>query len=61
MFDISLDQYLFPARAASGSTLRRQIGARLDRLDERELTVVAATVSGLEQAREMQHQQKTEE
>lgn len=38
MFDISADQYLFPEKQIDKSTIRRQIDALLDSLDDRELS-----------------------
>lgn len=52
MFDISVDQYIFPNKKTSKSTLRRQIDSLLDSLDDKELSVVEATVKGLCKAKE---------
>lgn len=52
MFDISVDQYIFPEKAMGKSTTRRQLDALLDKLSERELLVVEATVQGLCKAKE---------
>lgn len=52
MFDISVDQYIFPEKAMGKSTTRRQLDALLDILSERELLVVEATVQGLCKAKE---------
>ena len=52
MFEISVDQYIFPDRAAGKSTTRRQLDALLDTLTEKELSVVAATVQGMCKAKE---------
>ena len=37
MFDISLDQYIFPEKHDSKSTARRNVDATLDKLNDREL------------------------
>ena len=42
MFDISADQYLFPEKQIDKSTIRRQIDALLDSLDDRELSIIEA-------------------
>lgn len=52
MFDISVDQYIFPAKKADKSSLRRQIDALLDILGDKDLSVIEATVSGVCKARE---------
>lgn len=52
MFDVSVDEYIFPNRKVEKSSVRRRIDARLDLLDDRELSVVEATVNGLCKAKE---------
>lgn len=52
MFDVSVDQYIFPTKTAGKSTTRRQLDALLDTLNEKELTIVEATVQGLCKAKE---------
>lgn len=52
MFDISVDQYIFPDKKSDKSTLRRQIDTLLDTLDNKELSVVEATIKGLCNAKE---------
>ena len=47
MFDISVDQYIFPDKKSDKCTLRRQIDTLLDTLDNKELSVVEATIKGL--------------
>ena len=47
MFDISADQYLFPEKQIDKSTIRRQIDALFDSLDDRELSIIEATVKSL--------------
>ena len=51
MFNISIDQYIFPANEASKSTTRRRIDTLLDELDERDLLVIEATANGLKKAK----------
>ena len=52
IFDISVDQYIFPDKKTNKSTLRRQIDSLLDALDDRELSVIEATASSLCKAKE---------
>lgn len=52
MFNVSVDQYIFPERGAVNSTRRRQLDALLDGLNEQDLTVVESTVRGLLKAKE---------
>ena len=52
MFDIPVDQFLFPDRSSmQHNMLRRQLDAQLDMLDDRELLVVEGTIQGLLKAR----------
>lgn len=52
MFDISVDQYIFPEKSKGRSTARRQLDAMLDTLTDKELSIVEATVQGLCKAKE---------
>ncbi|MCD7827242.1 MAG: helix-turn-helix transcriptional regulator [Clostridiales bacterium] len=52
MFDISVDEYIFPNKEVKKSSVRRRLDARLDILDDRELSVIEATVNGLCKAKE---------
>lgn len=52
MFDVSVDEYIHSDKAAVKSSVRRRLDALLDRLDDRELTVIEATVNGLCKAKE---------
>mgnify|MGYP000884845645 CR=1 FL=1 len=52
MFDISVDQYIFPEKKSNKSTRRRQIDSLLDTLDDRELSVIEATANSLCKAKE---------
>lgn len=47
MFDVSVDQYIFPTKKNIKSTLRRQVDTMLDSLTEKELSIVDATIKGL--------------
>lgn len=52
MFDVSVDEYIFPDKEVKKSSVRRRIDAQLDNLDDRELSVIEATVNGLCKAKE---------
>lgn len=45
MFDVSVDEYIFPNKEVKKSSVRRRLDARLDELDDRELSVIEATVT----------------
>jgi Predicted transcription factor, homolog of eukaryotic MBF1 len=51
LFDISIDQYFFPARKIVKSTSRRQLEAALDELDDNDYIIVQATVDGIIKAK----------
>ena len=52
MFDVSVDEYIFPDKEVKKSSVRRRLDAQLDILDDRELSVIEATVNGLCKAKE---------
>ncbi len=52
MFDVSVDEYIFPDNEVKKSSVRRRLDAELDKLDDKELLVIEATVSGLCKAKE---------
>ena len=52
MFDVSVDEYIFPDRDIKKSSVRRRLDAQLDKLNDKELSVVEATVNGLCKAKE---------
>lgn len=52
MFNISVDEYIFPQKKVKKSSVRRRLDAQLDILDDRELSVIEATVNGLCKAKE---------
>lgn len=52
MFDISVDEYIFPNQEVKRSSVRRRLDAQLDKLNDKELSVIEATVSGLCKAKE---------
>ena len=52
MFDVSVDEYIFPDNEVKKSSVRRRLDAQLDNLDDKELSVIEATVIGLGQAKE---------
>ena len=47
MFDVSVDEYIFPDNEVKKSSVRRRLDAQLNRLDDKELSVIEATVNGL--------------
>ena len=52
MFDVSVDEYIFPDNEVKKSSVRRRLDAQLDNLDDKELSVKEATVIGLCKAKE---------
>lgn len=52
MFDVSVDEYIFPDKEVKKSFVRRRLDAQLDKLDDKELSVIEATVNGLCKAKE---------
>jgi len=52
LFNISVDQYLFPSEEAIKSTRRRQIDAMLDSLPEQDIIVIYETIKGIYKAKE---------
>jgi transcriptional regulator with XRE-family HTH domain len=52
MFDISVDQYIFPDKQANKTTLRRQVDALLDTFGDKERIVIEGTANGLCKAKE---------
>ena len=52
MFNISVDEYIFPQKEIKKSSVRRRLDAQLDILDDRGLSVIEATVNGLCKAKE---------
>ena len=47
MFGVSVDEYIFPDNEVKKSSVRRRLDAQLDNLDDKELSVIEATVIGL--------------
>ena len=52
MFNVSVDEYIFPNKEVKKSSVRRRLDEQLDKLDNRELSVIEATVNGLCKAKE---------
>ncbi|OUP80441.1 transcriptional regulator [Anaeromassilibacillus sp. An172] len=52
MFDVSVDEYIFPDKEVKKSSVRRRLDAQLDKSDDKELSVIEATVNGLCKAKE---------
>ena len=52
MFGVSVDEYIFPDNEVKRSSVCRRLDAELDKLNDKELSIVEATVSGLCKAKE---------
>lgn len=53
MFNISVDEYFYPASKPAASTMRRRVDSLLDGLSDRELAIIEATIQGIGISREM--------
>lgn len=51
-FDISVDQFFFPAGTPDKTTQRRQLDELLNGVDETDLVIVTDTVKGIQKAKE---------
>ena len=51
LFNISVDQFIFPEKPVERSTRRRRLDNVLDSLDERDLIVLEATAKGIMEAK----------
>ena len=51
MFDISLDRHIFK-KSGSKSSVRRRVDTLLDGLDDKELTIIEATATGIHSVKE---------
>lgn len=47
MFDVSVDQYIFPDKEAEKSSARRRLDSLLDTLDDKDLSIIEATAYSL--------------
>lgn len=52
LLEISVDQFFYPTNESGISDSRRHIDVLLSAMDEKELTIIAATADGLIKARE---------
>ena len=52
MFNISVDEYFYPAEKAAKSTARRQIETALDLLSNNELKIIQGTIDGILKSKE---------
>lgn len=52
MFDVSVDEYIFPQKEVKKNSVRRRLDAQLDNLVDKELSVIEATVNGICKAKE---------
>ena len=47
LFDISVDEFFYPSKKPTKSTIRKQIDVMLDSFDDNDLIIVKATVNGI--------------
>ena len=52
MFNISVDEYFYPAKNVEKNTARRQINSSLDLLSDNELKIIQGTIDGILNSRE---------
>ena len=52
MFNISVDEYFYPAKNVEKNTARRQIDSSLDLLSDNELKIIQGTIDGILKSRE---------
>ena len=52
MFNISVDEYFYPAEKVAKSTARRQIETYLDLLSDNELKIIQGTIDGILKSKE---------
>ena len=52
MFNISVDEYFYPAKNIEKSTTRRQIDSSLDLLSDNELKIIQGTIDGILKSKE---------
>ena len=52
MFNISVDEYFYPAEKVAKNTARRQIETALDVLSDNELKIIQGTIDGILNSRE---------
>ena len=52
MFGVSVDEYIHTGKKVKKSSVRRRLDTSLDRLSDKELSVIDATVNGLCKAKE---------
>lgn len=52
MFDVSVHEYIFPIKEVKKSSVSRRLDAQPDELDDKELSIIEATVNGLCKAKE---------
>ena len=52
MFNISVDEYFYPAEKVAKNTARRQIETALDLLSDNELKIIQGTIDGILNSRE---------
>ena len=55
MFNISVDEYFYPAEKVAKSTARRQIETALDLLSDNELKIIQGTIDGILKSKESEN------
>lgn len=50
LFNISVDQFFYPNQETEKSTQRRQLESLLDKMDNKDLTIMTATAKGIQEA-----------
>lgn len=52
MFDISIDEYIFPKKKAARSSIRRRVETLLDGLNDKDLIIIEAAAKGICKSKE---------
>ena len=52
IFDMPIDQYIFPEKADAKSAVRKRLDVLLDKLNDRDLSILEATATALCKAKE---------
>jgi transcriptional regulator with XRE-family HTH domain len=52
LFDISIDQFVFPEKEVTQNTQRRQLDKLLDDMNRRDLTIMTGTAKAIQEANE---------
>lgn len=52
MFDISIDEYIFPKKKTARSSIRRRVDTLLDGLNDKDLIIIETVAKGIHKAKE---------